>query len=88
MFNQEDNRFYLGDAQSPTAFIVFEPVAADEWSIASTYVDGSLRGQGMAEKLLDAVAERARQEGKKLSATCSYAVKQLETNPKYRDLVR
>ena len=38
MFNQEDNRFYLGDAQSPTAFIVFEPVAAD---------DGKSRWQGV-----------------------------------------
>lgn len=87
MFTREDGRFYLGDPGSPQAEITFVPVGQDRWSVNHTYVEGSLRGQGMAEKLLDAVADLARQEGKKLAATCSYARKQFDTNEKYRDVV-
>lgn len=88
MFTREDHRFYLGDVKNPEAEIAFVDKGDNTWSINSTYVNPSLRGQGMAEKLMDAVADRARQEGKKLAATCSYAKKQLDTNDKYADLVR
>ncbi len=88
MFIREEKRFYRGDPNAPEAEITFKQVGPDEWSVDHTYVDSSLRGQGLAEKLLDAVAERARQEGMKLSGTCSYAKKQLATNEKYRDLAR
>ena len=87
MFTRDGNRFYLGDANKPQAEITFVPVGQNRWSVSHTFVDGSLRGQGMAEKLLDAVADLARKEGKKLSATCSYARKQFETNDKYQDVI-
>ena len=75
MFTQEKNRFYLGDPVHPTAEIVFEQIGEDTLSVSHTFVDESLRGQGIAEKLLDAVADHARSGHKKLSATCSYARK-------------
>lgn len=87
MFTRDGNRFYLGDSDNPRAEITFETVDENRWSVSHTFVEGSLRGQGMAEQLLDAVADLARREGKKLEATCSYALKQLRTNAKYRDVV-
>ena len=86
MFTQEKNRFYLGDPDYPTAEIVFEQIGEDTLSVEHTFVDESLRGQGIAEKLLDAVADHARSGHKKLSATCSYARKKLDTSEKYRDI--
>ena len=88
MFTQEKERFYLGDKESPQAEITFVEKGPDELSINHTFVDESLRGQGMAQKLLDAVADLARSEGKKLSATCSYAVKKLKTDEKYADIAK
>lgn len=86
MFIQEENRFYMGDPGNPTAEITFAALSGDTLSVDHTFVDDSLRGQGIAEKLLDAVADYARSEGKKLSATCSYARKKLDTSEKYRDI--
>ncbi len=86
MFTQEKNRFYQGPADTPTAEITFEHLPNGALSVNHTFVDGSLRGQGLAEKLLDAVADLARKEGRKLTGTCSYAVKQLKENPKYADV--
>lgn len=39
-----------------------------------TWVDDSLRGQGMARKLLDQLAEFAREKSLKIIPTCSYVV--------------
>lgn len=86
MFKQEKNRFYLGGPGNPTAEIVFEQISEDTLSVEHTFVDDSLRGQGIAESLLDAVADYARSEHKKLSATCSYARRKLDTSEKYKDI--
>lgn len=37
-----------------------------------TWVDGSLRGQGVARKMLDTLVEFARDKQLKIVATCSY----------------
>ena len=86
MFTQEKNRFYQGPADAPLAEITFVHLPDGSLSVDHTCVDGSLRGQGLAEKLLDAVADLARKENRKLTGTCSYAVKQLKDNPKYADV--
>ena len=86
MFKRHVNRFYEGDdPQNALAEIDFVEKGDNLYSITHTFVDGSLRGQGKAEALVDAVAELARAEGKKLTATCSYAVSKLRDD-KYSDV--
>ncbi len=41
--------------------------------INHTYVDPSLRGQGVAGEMMEAVAQQLRQDGLKAVASCSYA---------------
>lgn len=55
--------------------------------INHTFVDPSLRGQGVAEQLLEALANRLRREGRKARATCSYAVHWFEVHPEEQDLL-
>lgn len=87
MFKREGNRFYLGeDPRNAQAKIDFTQPRPDEYRITHTYVDPSLRGQSMGARLVDAVAELARQENKKVSASCSYALKLLETRSEYADI--
>lgn len=87
MLKFDKNRFYQGDdPDNPQAEITFEPVGEKEYNVTHTFVDSSLRGQGLAEQLMDAVANHARKENRKLRASCSYARMQLERNPKYADL--
>lgn len=49
------------------ASISFSPAGGNTVTIDSTFVDESLRGQKIAEKLVLALAKRLREEGKKPS---------------------
>jgi len=53
-----------------------------------TFVDSSLRGQGVAGKLLNALVEDMKQQNKKIKASCSYVVKKFEDiQSKSEDLI-
>ncbi len=56
-------------------------------SITRTFVDGSLRGQGTAGKLLKAAVAAIRGEGMKAIPVCSYAVRWFEEHPEAADLL-
>ncbi|MCW6665569.1 N-acetyltransferase [Aerococcaceae bacterium NML160702] len=87
-FTREANGFFLyDDAHEMIAEITYAPT--DDPNIVEgnhTYVNPSLRGQGVADKLLDALVEAMRAEGKKIRPTCSFIVKRFEENPKYADI--
>ncbi len=89
MFNRTSDSLYLGeDPRQPLAEINFIPLGDHGLSITHTYVSDSLRGQGMGGKLVDAVADLARAQGRKLSATCSFAAKLLREDAKYADVTQ
>ena len=50
-----------------------------------TVVSDKLKGQGIAQKLLDEAVEYARKNNFKVHAVCSYVVKKFETG-KYDDI--
>ena len=51
-----------------------------------TEVDDSLRGQGVARKLLDALVSWARTTGTRVMATCPYALAQFQKDASIRDV--
>src|SRR5678809_570316 len=55
--------------------------------IVHTEVDPSLRGQGVARRLLDTLVAWARATGTKVSATCPYAKKEFERDPSLADVL-
>lgn len=55
--------------------------------IDHTFVDPSLRGQGVAGKLMQATAEHIRSLGLKVQPVCSYAVKWFSEHSEYQDLL-
>lgn len=59
---------------------------ADVMVMDHTYVSESLRGQGVAKKLLDRAAEYAREQGYKMEAVCSYVVTAFERYKEYDDV--
>ena len=70
------------------AEITYAPL--DDYTVAAnhTFVDPSLRGQVVAEKLLDHLVDVMRKEGKKIVAQCSYVVAQFDRKPeKYADVI-
>jgi predicted GNAT family acetyltransferase len=77
------DRFYVGpDPQNPLAEITFLRKGNKRLVIDHTFTDPSLRGQGIARKLVDTVVAYARENGLKLLATCPYARKVL-SEPEY-----
>ncbi|MBQ3347692.1 MAG: N-acetyltransferase [Synergistaceae bacterium] len=59
------------------AEITFPETSPGVFVINHTFVDESLRGQGMASKLVQAAVEEIKRRGGKVEATCSYAKKWL-----------
>ena len=86
-FFYEENRIYLNDENGKMiAEVTFPNESDDTVNINHTFVDDSLRGQGVAGKLLEAVATKLRTENKKAHPTCSYAVNWFEKNQDYKDI--
>lgn len=54
--------------------------------IEHTFVDESMRNQGMAKKLLDQAADYARQNDYKMEPVCSYAVSAFDRYNDYDDV--
>src|SRR3954467_9191763 len=54
--------------------------------IVHTEVDASLRGLGVARRLLDTLVSWARQSGRRVSATCPYAKSQFDSDASLRDV--
>lgn len=52
----------------------------------STYVNPSLRGQGIARKLLDRLANYARDNNYRIRPLCSYVVHAFEQSDEYDDV--
>lgn len=59
-----------------------------EVDISHTYVDPSLRGKGVAGKMMEAVTQYLRENGLKATASCSYANAWLKKNREsYSDII-
>lgn len=82
-FITEENRIYMtGDDGKMIAEITFPETADGEFTIDHTFVDESLRGQGMASKLVQAAVDEIEAKGGIVKATCSYAVNWLDKHSK------
>lgn len=78
-FITEGNRIYMNDESGAMiAEITFPETADCVFTIDHTFVDESLRGQGIASKLVQAAVDEIEKRGGKVEATCSYAVRWLE----------
>ena len=80
-FIKEDSRIYsLDDNGKVVAEITFYESENGVFTIDHTFVDESLRGQGIAGKLVEMAVKEIEKRGGKVEATCSYAKKWLEKN--------
>ncbi|MBR0085618.1 MAG: N-acetyltransferase [Lachnospiraceae bacterium] len=74
-FEKGTNRLYKEDENGKLiAEVTFPETAPGVYTINHTFVDGSLRGQGVAGKLVQAAVNEIEGRGGEVRATCSYAV--------------
>ncbi len=81
-FQKESNRIYCRAASGKTiAEITFPETESGVFCIDHTFVDDSLRGQGVAGTLVKMAVEEIQRRNGKVTATCSYAQHWLEKHP-------
>lgn len=72
----EENRIYLPDEKwNILAEIDFEKIDEKTYNISHTFVDDSLRGQGIGSELVEKAMTYLISKWYKVSATCPYAKK-------------
>ncbi len=86
-FQYEQGRVYALDPTGALLAEVTFPVSGGIANINHTFVDSSLRGQGVAGQLLSAAAAQIRAAGLKARPTCSYAVRWFSEHPEHSDLL-
>lgn len=78
-FTKEPNRIYLkNETGKIIAEIEFEEIEKGTYNIYHTFVDESLRGKGIASKLVEEAVKEIETRNGKIQATCSYAKTWLE----------
>ncbi len=83
----ENSIYYVDESGKILAEVTFPDITYGVVNINHTFVDESLRGQGIAGKLMEAVVKKLEEDNKKAYLTCSYAVKWFEANPQYKKYV-
>ena len=88
-FIKQANQIYVeNEMGNRIAEVTFPDVEDGVVTINHTFVDNSLRGQGVAGQLLEEAANQLRAQKKKAIPTCSYAVQWFEKHPEYSDVLK
>ena len=78
-FITENNRIYLPDKNwNPIAEIAFEKINKTTYDIYHTFVDESMRWQGIADELVQKAKEYIQWQNCSITASCPYAKKHLK----------
>lgn len=74
-FIKGDHRFYQEDDDGKLlAEITWKPISDKVVEVDHTYVDESLRGQGLAEELVDRLVVEMKVDGKMMVPVCPYVI--------------
>ena len=85
-FIREEGRIYAENKDGTVlAEVIFPAISDFAVSINRTFVDNSLKGQGIAGKLVDEVIGYAKAHGKKIKPVCSFAAGWFEKHPEYTE---
>lgn len=82
-FITEKDRIYAKDPSGNIVAEVTFPTVDGVSTIDHTFVDASLRGLGVAGKLVKLAADKILSEGNQIAATCSYADAWFKRHPEY-----
>ncbi|MDR2157536.1 MAG: N-acetyltransferase [Clostridiales Family XIII bacterium] len=87
-YRKDTNWIYAADETGNViAEVTFPNIREGVVVINHTFVDESLRGQGIAAELIREAYDAIKAEGKKAVLTCPYAVKWFGEHPDHNDIV-
>lgn len=82
-FITDTDRIYATGSDGKLIAEVTFPTKNGISTINHTFVDSSLRGQGVASALVKAAADKILADGNKIAATCTYAAAWFMRHPEY-----
>ena len=86
--NQQNGEFFLNNEQGKRIAEISYVWNGEYKIIANhTWVDDSLRGQGMARQLLDTLVKFAREKNIKIVPTCSYVEVMFRREKSFADVI-
>ena len=86
-FKENSEKIWLENEEGKVVAYVEFPEVNGVANVIHTVVDKSLRGQGIAGKLLTALVEKMEKEGRKLELTCCYAIDWFEKNKGHENVL-
>lgn len=86
-FKESVDRIWLENEEGKVVAYVEFPEVNGTANVMHTVVDKSLRGQGIAGKLMTALVEKMEKENRKLNLTCSYAVEWFNKNREHEHVL-
>jgi uncharacterized protein len=87
-FIREENEIYvLNEENKKIVRATFPFVEKNVINVNHTYVDPSLRGQGVASTLMDEVYNYAKEKGYTVVNSCPYAVTWFKRHPEKSDVL-
>ncbi|MCK9236051.1 MAG: GNAT family N-acetyltransferase [Acholeplasmataceae bacterium] len=87
-FIHEDHKIYvLDENQKEIVVATFPQFSEGVVNVDHTFVDPSLRGQGVASQLMHEVVAYAKSKNLKMVATCPYAVAWFKRHPEFNDMI-
>lgn len=88
IFKTDNTKTWLEDEAGDVLAVLEHPVLrSGVVNIKHTYIDESLRGQGIAGKMMKVVAERLKKGELQAELSCSYAIRWFADHPEYDDIV-
>ncbi|WP_063795486.1 GNAT family N-acetyltransferase [Paenibacillus sp. Soil750] len=86
VLQKQGNAFILSTLSGTVGEITYRLVDTDTWVIDHTYVDPRYRGRQLGKQLLDVVVHEARDKGRKIIPSCSFALEEFKKNVTYADV--
>ena len=86
-FKENTEKIWLENEEGKIIAYVEFPMINGTANVMHTVVDSSLRGQGVAGRLMEALVEKMEKEDRKLELTCSYAVDWFNKNREHENVL-
>ena len=83
----ENEIYLLNENNEKIAYVRFPKTSEKVVKVTSTYVSDTLRGQGIAGKLMEALYNELKISDRKAILICSYAAKWFEKNIDKQDVL-
>jgi len=87
MIHEVDKIYAIDSNGTIIAIVDFPARDAQRVDITHVFVDESLRGQGIAGKLMELAYSDIKNAGKRIVAKCPFAIAWFKKNPTYQDIV-